>query len=327
MKTLKLIIGLGLIANSLSSCATPNLRKGETMNNTTSPQIYRFESDSNGFNTNTIFYDNGTEVVAFDAQFTPDQAKKAIAFLRTKSSNPIKYLVISHPNPDKFNGASVFKEEGAIVIASRATSENIPGVHAYKKYFFVNIAAMFTEENYPQLTKVDRVFEKSMELRLSNGESIHLEELGKAGVSTNQTIALIPNQKALIVGDLIHNNVHAWLEGGIANNQPQVELASWKNILKQLSNFSSEATLVYGGRGEAGELNLSLKRQMTYLEKAEAIVEQYLEQLGERKAELKGNNAGLHYEALAKVFAKEFGSYQHSYMIQYGIYGLLNSKL
>lgn len=49
---------------------------------------------------------------------------------------------------------------------------------------------------------------------------------------------------------------------------------------------------------------------MTYLEKAEAIVEQYLEQLGERKAELKGNNAGLHYEALAKVFAKEFGSYQ-----------------
>jgi glyoxylase-like metal-dependent hydrolase (beta-lactamase superfamily II) len=327
MKTIKMMSSLGLIVNALSACASTTQTNGENMKNTPTAQNYRFESDGNGFNTNTIFYDNGSEVVAFDAQFTADQARKAIAFLRSKSSNPIKYLVITHPNPDKFNGAAVFKEEGALIVASRATSENIPSVHAYKKYFFVNMAKMFSEESYPIPTSVDRVFEKNMELRLSNGESIYLEELNRAGISTNQTVALIPSQKSLIVGDLVHNNVHAWLEGGIVEGQTKAELASWKSILQELSRFSNDAEFLYGGRGEAGNLKLSLQKQIAYLEKAETLVEQYISAMGDKSAELKGEKAGAHYEALAKLFAKELPQYQHPYMIQYGIYGLVNSKL
>src|SRR5688572_4643558 len=81
------------------------------------PAIHVFESDANGFNTKTVFIDNGEEVVAIDAQFTPELARKSLEFLRTKTSSPVTHLVITHPNPDKFNGASVFKDEGAEIIA------------------------------------------------------------------------------------------------------------------------------------------------------------------------------------------------------------------
>src|SRR5262245_36344102 len=83
-----------------SSCsATP-----VSMERNMSGKMYAYESDGNGFNTKNFFYDNGEEVVVFDTQFTPDLAEKSIAFLRTKTANPITYVVVTHPNPDKFNG-------------------------------------------------------------------------------------------------------------------------------------------------------------------------------------------------------------------------------
>jgi glyoxylase-like metal-dependent hydrolase (beta-lactamase superfamily II) len=163
--------------------------------------LYVFESDANGFNTKNYFYDTG------------DIAKKSIEFLRSKTESPITHLVITHPNPDKFNGSSEFAKEGAKVIASQLTAKNMKPVHDYKKYFFVNIAKMFTEATYPTLGEPDETFDESLEIVLSNGEKIVLKELKASGVSTNQTIALIPGVKAVVVGDLIHHQAHAWLEG------------------------------------------------------------------------------------------------------------------
>ena len=80
--------------------------------------LYTFDSGEAGFFTKTYFYDTGSEVVAFDAQFTPELAEAAIASLREQTDNPITSLVITHPNPDKFNGAPAFQAEGAEVTAS-----------------------------------------------------------------------------------------------------------------------------------------------------------------------------------------------------------------
>ncbi len=89
-----------------SMCAYHNTFDSKSA--TSQARIYVFESDANGFNTKTIFYDNGTEVIAVDAQFTEDLAEKAISFFSERTQNLITYLLVSHPNPDKFNGISVF---------------------------------------------------------------------------------------------------------------------------------------------------------------------------------------------------------------------------
>ncbi len=289
-------------------------------------QLYVFEADANGFHTKTLFYDNGVEVVAFDSQFTEPMAEQAIAFLRTKTSNPITYLVITHPNPDKFNGLMTFKNSGAKVIASQQTKAAMPGVHAYKKSFFVS-AKMFTEASYPKLGSIDIDFSKEFELTLGNGEKIQLSELSGPGVSSNQTIAHIPQVNALVVGDLVHHNAHAWLEGGIVGGKPVPTIASWIRDLEELSSkYSHGDPIVYGGRGEAAPLSVAVSSQINYLKKADQIVSVYVAKLGNHRNELLGSTAQTHFANLQKIFEAAFPDYALGYMIQYGVYGLALSK-
>jgi glyoxylase-like metal-dependent hydrolase (beta-lactamase superfamily II) len=286
-----------------------------------------FESDANGFNTKTIFYDTGRQVVAFDTQFTPAYAKQAIAALRAASDRPIAYAVVTHPNPDKFNGLPAFQAEGATSVASRATADAMPGVNAYKKAFFVG-AGMFTAATYPALGAIDQSFSGATTVDLGSGKSVQLRELPRPGVSSTQTVAFIPELNVLVVGDLVHHQVHAWLEGGIVDGKATPTLDGWIADLETLQaacGGASEPT-VYGGRGEAAPLMTAVTDQIAYLRRADQLVTDYVAALGDRKAELQGDGASAHYAALTKQFEAVFPAYGLSYLIQYGVYGLVNAK-
>jgi glyoxylase-like metal-dependent hydrolase (beta-lactamase superfamily II) len=279
------------------------------------------------FQWRNYFLDTGTQVVAFDAQFTAELAQKSLDFLKTKTNSPVSHLVVTHPNPDKFNGISVFKRAGAIVISSKATAEAMPGVHAYKKYYFVHIAKMFKDDTYPKLDSIDQTFDQSLDLELKSGEHIQLSELSGPGVSSNQTVAYIPSNNALVVGDLVHDQVHAWLEGGIVNGKPTPTIASWIKDLNEVNEkFQNVNPVIYGGRGNARVLSQSIPAQISYLTKADEIVGRYVLALGERKVELTNDKSGVHFAALQKEFEASFPTYGLSYMIQYGVYGLAQSK-
>lgn len=290
-----------------------------------SGELLHYESGENGFHTRNYFYDNGKEVVVFDAQFTPELARESIAFIKSKTDSPIRYLVITHPNPDKFNGMKEFQKAGARVIASAATAAAIPGVHAYKQYYFVNMAKMFTAETYPQPGKIDVVFDGEYTIELAGGDVVRLVELGASGVSSNQTLAYVPGVDALVVGDLVHYKTHAWLEGGIVGGQPAPDLASWIDVLGRFEQAGAGAgSRVYGGRGESVALETAVAEQIAYLKKAREIVNAYLAGL-EDKAELNGPAAQQHYGAIQKEFERAFPDYAHPYMIGYGVYGLVQS--
>ncbi len=93
-----------MMALSISGCGTVSARTDLDVG-----RIIEFKSGAEGFDTRTFFYEGQSEVIAFDAQFTPALAKQSIEHLRKYTNKPIAWLVITHPNPDKFNGVSVFK--------------------------------------------------------------------------------------------------------------------------------------------------------------------------------------------------------------------------
>ncbi len=294
----------------LASCAAPKVQEKVS-------QISSYESDGNGFNTKNFFYDNGKEVVVFDTQFTEKFAEESVKLIQSQTKSPIKYVVVTHPNPDKFNGMSVFQKLGAKVIASNLTAQSMPEVHGYKKYFFVNMAKMFTEETYPALSKPDIIFSGAYSLTLSNGEKINLVELGKAGVSSNQTVAHIPSKNALFVGDLVHHKAHAWFEGGIVKGVPKPDITSWINVLKEVEAEFPAETVVYGGRGESAKLGEAVQAQVEYLKQVDAIVTKQVKKAG------KGDSQ---YEVIQGLAEKAYPEYKLGYMIKYGVYGLVNSK-
>jgi glyoxylase-like metal-dependent hydrolase (beta-lactamase superfamily II) len=290
-------------------------------------RVYVYESDVTGFNTKTVFFDNGEEVVAVDAQFTPALAEKSLEFLKTKTQSPVRYLVITHPNPDKFNGVPVFQKAGAKVIASKATARAMAGTHDYKKHFFVKISKMFTEDSYPKLGAIDLTFDGTFDLVLKNKEKVSLRELKGPGVSSTQTVVSVPAVNALIVGDLVHHKAHAWLEGGIVGGKPTPTISSWIKNLEDLSRiFGKQNPIVYGGRGDAAVLEIVVPEQIVYLNAANKIVADHVKGLGSSKSELQGPNAGNHYAKIQKDLESRFPEYSLGYMIQYGVYGLALSN-
>ena len=285
------------------------------------PRLFTFTSDASGFDTHSYYLDTGREVVVFDAQFTGALAETLIADSRAHTSSPIRFVVVTHPNPDKFNGASAFQKIGAKVVASDATAKAIPGVHAYKKYYFVQLAKRFTDASYPAQARVDQTFTGT--LRLPVATRVELVELAHSGVSSTQTVAWIPALHALIVGDLVHDHAHAWLEGGIVDGKPHPDLASWKAALEELRAF--KGARVYGGRGDVAPVEQAVAREEHYLDAMQTLVARYVAGLGARKAELSGPKAGEHHKAIAALAAKQFPDYRLPYLIEYGVYGLVDS--
>lgn len=282
-------------------------------------EVGSWVSDQAGFDTRSHWVDTGREVVVFDAQFTARHAEELVKAIRAETSSPIRFVVVTHPNPDKFNGASVFRALGAKVVASRATAEAIPGVHAYKRAFFVDVAKMIPADQYPAEPVIDVTFEGELRLPTEAGEIV-LRELEHAGVSSTQTVGWAPAAKALFVGDLVHHEVHAWLEGGIVDGAPRPDLASWGAALDELRAF--EGATVHGGRGEAAPVAAAVDAQKQYLVEAERIVRAYVDELGDRRGELGGPKAGEHHAAIMKRFEAAFPGRGLSYLVQYGVYGL-----
>ncbi|WP_046243388.1 MBL fold metallo-hydrolase [Hymenobacter terrenus] len=286
-------------------------------------QVYVFESDASGFNTKTVFYDDGQQVVAFDAQFTEGAADQAIAFLKQKTSHPIKYLVVTHPNPDKFLGVPAFKKVGATVIMSEETARHMPAVYDYKKYYFVNIAKSFTDSSFPKPVTADKTFADTYTIPTAGGGTIELRELHQTGISSNQTVAYIKQANTLIVGDLVHHRAHAWLEGPIVEGKAAYRTQPWVSVLQSLQNQFPTTATVYGGRGEAAPAAVAFADQIKYLTQAETITRSYVESLpGNSLTEKK---AKVDYAALTKAFEQAFPGYGLSYMISYGAYGLVGS--
>jgi glyoxylase-like metal-dependent hydrolase (beta-lactamase superfamily II) len=285
-----------------------------------------FQSDQNGFDTRTYWYDDGREVTVFDTQFVPTLTEAMVASIAKSTSNPIKRVIVTHPNPDKFNGLSVLHKLGAISIASKASADAMAGVNAYKRYFWINIAKAFTAETYPVFQPVQQTFSGKQVITLASGETITLTELKNPGVSTTQTVARIDATGDLIVGDLVHHNAHAWLEGGIVDGKPKPDIKGWIAALDELKGLGGKT--VRGGRGDDAPVAEAVAQQQAYLSGIDQLVTEYVSGLGAARAELSDPAlAAKHHAAIQERAAAKFPSRRLAYLIGYGVYGLVNSKL
>jgi hypothetical protein len=222
-----------------------------------SPNIFGFDPGPEYFHTKSFFYDNGEEVIAFEAQASPELAKKSIAFLRSKTKNPITWVVLLQPGPYETNGVSAFHAIGAKVIASKKTVD----------------ALTLQSDN----VKIDSVFDLAHRLELKNGQVIILKDLLKSGSSSNHTVAYIAEEEAVFLSGLVHYQSHAWLQGHLINGRNIPTFQSWIDDLNELNKMlkrDPEIT-VYGSRGKLVNLPTVVYEQTRYLKAAYPIILNY----------------------------------------------------
>lgn len=319
-KALAASVAVAAVATT-AGCSSP-----ATGHSAPTPKMYTFTSDANGFNTQTHFLDTGKSVVAFDAQFTPAYAEKALAYLKSKTSHPVKYLIVTHPNPDKFQGIPTFTAAGATSIGSTTTANSMRNVWKYKKNYFVNVAKTFTDTTYPALPSIDKTFDGHRKLTV-DGVRIDLTVLANPGIASTQTIATVPAIKSVLVGDLIHHDAHAWLEGGIVNGRPTPTIEGWKRDLDQIEQLTGKNWTIYGGRGTSTSVAAAISHQKTYLSAADKDVSALVQPLSaaQRKAAL--TDPSTLVSQLTRKLTAQFPNYSLPYLINYGAYGLIEQHL
>lgn len=283
-------------------------------------ELHRFTSGPEGFDTNSWWVDTGAEVVVFDAQFTPALAQALLDEITAQTQSPVTTVVLTHPNPDKFNGASVFQAAGAELVASEDTLAAMGEVHAYKQAYFVG-AGMFAEGEYPALPEVDRTFTDT--LTLDTAAPIVLEVLEHSGVTLTQTVARVGDE-ALVVGDLAAGGAHLWLEGAIVDGMPAPDLESWALALDEVAALGGT---VYPGRGQPEAAQTLVPAHQDYLEGMDTLVGEYVAALEDPGTALSGPDAGSHYAALTAEAEAAWPELELSYLVTYGVYGLALQKI
>lgn len=288
-----------------------------------------FTAGEQGFDTHTFYYDDGKEVTLIDTQFVPALSEAMLKQIRSETQSPITRVIVTHPNPDKFNGLAYLHKLGVRSISSRAVAQAMPQVHRYKQNFWVNTMKVFTPDAYPMFENVQQTFSGKRTIKLASGETLSLFQLKHAGIATTQVVVRIDQSGDLLVGDLVHHRAHAWLEGGLVNGKPQPRLQEWIAALGELPALAAghPQAKVYGGRGEFVLVAQAVAEQQRYLRGAGEIVSRYVQELGSQRPELNQQaSAGRHYQALQQRFTEAFPDYRLPYMVGYSVYGLAQAQ-
>lgn len=208
-----------------------------------------------GFDTNTFWIEGESGVVAIDTQFLPSEAERAIDVIERETGKRIVLAIVLHPNPDKFNGADVFRARGARVVTSEQVLAQIPAVAEKRRRAFLSRYA----PDYPDRDPTLEAFGSTTTTIREAGLELRLHVLGR-GCSEAHVVAEWNGH--VFGGDLIVSKTHAWLELGYVRE--------WLARIDEIERLAPRR--VHPGRGPSGGPEL-LAETRAYLARVLELVE------------------------------------------------------
>ncbi len=182
-----------------------------------SPNAYAYTAEGDP-NTGIIIGDDCVMVV--DTQATPVMAQDVIRHIRTVTSKPIKYVVLSHYHAVRVLGATGYAPQH--IIASRDTYDLIvERGEADKASEIGRFPRLFqaVESVPPGMTWPTITFSGRMSIWLGKLE-VQLIQLGR-GHTKGDTVAWLPEQKILFSGDLVEFDATPYAGDAYFQDWPQ----------------------------------------------------------------------------------------------------------
>lgn len=210
-----------------------------------------------GFRTSSYWIEGPTGLILIDTQFLLSAAEEMVSFAEKVTGKKAVMAIILHPNPDKFNGTSVFQRRGIKVITSEQVVQKIPAVHQLRlKWFYDDF-----KPDYPlEQPQPESFGSKTQEIEAA-GLKLKLHVMG-AGCSEAHVV--VQYEDHVFVGDLVTQGFHSWLELGL--------LQEWMKRLDEVEAMEPE--FVHTGRGGTGDAKL-IRQEKKYLRDVIEIVRKY----------------------------------------------------
>jgi len=224
-----------------------------------SPSIRAFTSSEAGAWSNSYLISGKSEAILFDVFMLAGDAAQ-IADGVAKSGKTLKSVMISHAHPDHFMGLEVITERfpKAQVVSTANVVADIQKDGPW-------MLSLLQQKLGPQGPKRLVVPEVLSEPRLDlEGHKLEVVEFGE-GESKHNACFYLPEQKAILLADLVYNNAHLYLQ--------ERHLQSWLARLDELEEFAkTRVSTIYPGHGAAGDLRL-ITQARAYLRDFAAAIE------------------------------------------------------
>ena len=259
------------------------------------PNIYQCQNLT-GITGNVIFLVTAEGVVVVDAGASQQHAAAIQAEIKTVTSQPIRYLILTHSHFDHTFGTAHFPSE-TLVIGHKNLEPDLQGFmqSGYPYFLSTYIPAQISRlENALQQTPPDDVsarlplqqslqafkdqlaafrqvrlrvpaitFSDRLDLTLG-GQKIQLSFPGTAHSNDNITV-YFPDQRVLHTGDLVFNQAFPYIIGGPGGSNT----ARWIETVGELAEW--DAVAVIPGHGPAGSRDILLQQSQLLVDLRQAV--------------------------------------------------------
>lgn len=181
-------------------------------------------------------------VLVIDTRQHPRRGEELLAAIRKTTDKPIRWVVNTHAHGDHYFGNSVFKREGATIIAHRDTAGMM------QQQFSLEMKrrqGYFKQRQFDpgevRLVLPDVTFDSTVTLNLG-GRTVELLYLG-AGQNPGDTFVRFPKERVLFAGGPFSKN--SW-----PNPSFTPSMSGWVDILKKIA--AMEVDVYLGGHGDIG---------------------------------------------------------------------------
>ncbi len=158
------------------------------------------------YGTNAVGVVGTDAVLLVDPLIAPAHARLIAAALREHTDRPVRYVVFTHHHTDHTLGASVFEDDGAVLVAHRECrarmADEHPGLIASRQQQ-PELAALFADAR-PVLPSV--TFDESLVLYVGDVE-VEVWHPGW-GHTPGDAFLFLPEERVAICGDLVFAGYH-----------------------------------------------------------------------------------------------------------------------
>jgi glyoxylase-like metal-dependent hydrolase (beta-lactamase superfamily II) len=246
----KCIMILASIAILSGGCGTaPDLDRTGLVRLT--DNVYAFvapgSSTEEGLGANSGFVVGSRGVLVVDARHTPRLAGELLSAVRSVTDAPILHLVYTHYHPDHTWGASLFSDEGAILLACPETGRLLefysPG---YLEYYRQRFPLIYDGLKDVEIVPPDSIVEDGEVIDLG-GIEVVLGCVGPAHTAGDCLVA-VPGDRVLFAGGILSNGYHPNL------GDPDADVDNWLSLLDTIEGEGYRYIVPGQGRVSGGEV-------------------------------------------------------------------------
>lgn len=140
-------------------------------------------------------------VVLIDALGSPALAESLLAAIKSITSQPVRYVIVTHYHADHVYGLQVFQAAGARIIAHEAGRAHVQSDAALLRLQASRASLAPWVDDTTRLVPADQWVRDDMVLELG-GERLHIRHAGPAHTSEDLTV-WVEGPRVLFAGDLV----------------------------------------------------------------------------------------------------------------------------